>query len=335
MLIRGAYSSNIKERRDCSAALFDAAGRDGRPGRAHPRPPRRDARGGRRGDRARARARRRLDPQRPLPRRHPPAGHHARLPGRHRRRRSSATPSRARTTPTSAACAPARCPPTPATSGRRGSDHPAACGSSDDVLELILANVRTPDIRRGDLRAQIAANRLARAAARGARRAARARRRSSRRSRRCSPTPSGAPARRCARCPTASTRPSDATGGRRRHRRGHPHPGRRDGRRRRAADRLRRAPTTRWRGNVNCPLSVTRSACYFALRVLLPVGRPGQRRHLRGAEHRGARGLAWSTRSRPAAVVAGNVETIAARSPTPCSRRSPRPSTCPRRARAR
>ena len=27
MLVRGAYSSNIKERRDCSAALFDAEGR--------------------------------------------------------------------------------------------------------------------------------------------------------------------------------------------------------------------------------------------------------------------------------------------------------------------
>jgi N-methylhydantoinase B len=27
VLIRGAYSSNIKERRDCSAALFDATGR--------------------------------------------------------------------------------------------------------------------------------------------------------------------------------------------------------------------------------------------------------------------------------------------------------------------
>src|SRR4051794_41699079 len=27
VLIRGAYSSNIKERRDCSAALFDAEGR--------------------------------------------------------------------------------------------------------------------------------------------------------------------------------------------------------------------------------------------------------------------------------------------------------------------
>src|ERR687897_1861571 len=31
----------------------------------------------------------------------------------------------------------------------------------DDVLDLLLANVRTPDIRRGDLRAQIAANNIA------------------------------------------------------------------------------------------------------------------------------------------------------------------------------
>src|SRR3712207_7520437 len=31
----------------------------------------------------------------------------------------------------------------------------------DDILDLILANVRTPEIRRGDLRAQIAANRIA------------------------------------------------------------------------------------------------------------------------------------------------------------------------------
>jgi N-methylhydantoinase B len=31
----------------------------------------------------------------------------------------------------------------------------------DDILDFILANVRTPEIRRGDLRAQIAANRIA------------------------------------------------------------------------------------------------------------------------------------------------------------------------------
>ena len=48
VLVRAAFSPNIKERRDCSTALFDDARPDGRAGRAHPRPPRRDA-GGRRG----------------------------------------------------------------------------------------------------------------------------------------------------------------------------------------------------------------------------------------------------------------------------------------------
>ena len=45
MLVRSSYSSNIKERRDCSCALFDAAGAHGRAGGAHPGPPRGDARG--------------------------------------------------------------------------------------------------------------------------------------------------------------------------------------------------------------------------------------------------------------------------------------------------
>ena len=45
MLIRSAHSSNIKERRDASTALFDADGADGHAGRAHPGAPRRDARG--------------------------------------------------------------------------------------------------------------------------------------------------------------------------------------------------------------------------------------------------------------------------------------------------
>ena len=48
MLVRAAHSANIKERRDASTALFDADGRDGDAGRAHPGPPRRDAGGGRR-----------------------------------------------------------------------------------------------------------------------------------------------------------------------------------------------------------------------------------------------------------------------------------------------
>ena len=56
-LVRSAFSANIKERRDCSTALFDERGPHGDAGRAHPRPPRRDARGRGRGAGARARAR--------------------------------------------------------------------------------------------------------------------------------------------------------------------------------------------------------------------------------------------------------------------------------------
>ena len=73
MLIRSAHSANIKERRDASTALFDPGRRDGDAGRAHPRAPRR-------GCPPRSPAvvsedappRRLLDPQRPVPRRHPP-----------------------------------------------------------------------------------------------------------------------------------------------------------------------------------------------------------------------------------------------------------------------
>ena len=48
-----------------------------------------------------------------------------------------------------------------------GPDHPAGAARATSGArgdDLILANVRTPDVRRGDLRAQLAANRLGRAA---------------------------------------------------------------------------------------------------------------------------------------------------------------------------
>ena len=56
VLIRAAHSANIKERRDASCALFDPDGAHGDAGRAHPRAPRRDARGGRGGRSARTHA---------------------------------------------------------------------------------------------------------------------------------------------------------------------------------------------------------------------------------------------------------------------------------------
>jgi N-methylhydantoinase B len=62
------------------------------------------------------------------------------------------------------------------------------------------------------------------------------------------------------------------------------------------------------RGNVNCPLSVTRSACYFALRVLLDPDVPGNAGVYAPVEVHAAQGSLVDARS-PSAVVAGNVET--------------------------
>jgi N-methylhydantoinase B len=61
-------------------------------------------------------------------------------------------------------------------------------------------------------------------------------------------------------------------------------------------------------GNVNCPLAVTRSACYFALRVLLPADVPVNAGAYAAVDVRAPEGSLVDAR-RPAAVVAGNVET--------------------------
>jgi N-methylhydantoinase B len=61
-------------------------------------------------------------------------------------------------------------------------------------------------------------------------------------------------------------------------------------------------------GNVNCPLSVTRSACYFALRVLLPGDIPVNAGAYAPLTIRAPEGSLVNAQS-PSAVVAGNVET--------------------------
>jgi N-methylhydantoinase B len=61
-------------------------------------------------------------------------------------------------------------------------------------------------------------------------------------------------------------------------------------------------------GNVNCPLSVTRSACYFALRVLLDPDVPANAGVYAPVTVRAPAGSLVDARS-PSAVVAGNVET--------------------------
>jgi N-methylhydantoinase B len=62
------------------------------------------------------------------------------------------------------------------------------------------------------------------------------------------------------------------------------------------------------RGNVNCPLAVTRSACYFALRVLLPDDVPANAGTYAPLDIEAPLGSLVNALS-PSAVVAGNVET--------------------------
>ncbi len=61
-------------------------------------------------------------------------------------------------------------------------------------------------------------------------------------------------------------------------------------------------------GNLNCPLAVTRSACYFAVRVLSDPEAPPNAGSYRPIEIRALEGSLLNARH-PAAVAAGNVET--------------------------
>jgi N-methylhydantoinase B len=61
-------------------------------------------------------------------------------------------------------------------------------------------------------------------------------------------------------------------------------------------------------GNLNCPLAVTRSACYFAVRVLTDPDVPPSAGAYRPIEVLAPQGSLLNARA-PAAVVAGNVET--------------------------
>jgi N-methylhydantoinase B len=176
----------------------------------------------------------------------------------------------------------------------------------DDVLALILANVRTPEVRRGDLRAQLAANgvaeaRLAELVARRGRDTVLAafdgvRAHAERVTReRLRTMPDG-----------AWTAEGEIEG---------------DGvdegdiglrvrvEIRGDAMRIDFAGTAdAVAGNVNCPLAVTRSACFFALRSLLPAGVPANAGTYAPLAVEAPPGSVVNAR-RPAAVVAGNVET--------------------------
>jgi N-methylhydantoinase B len=176
----------------------------------------------------------------------------------------------------------------------------------DDVLDLLLANVRTPAIRRGDLRAQIAANQIAEIRIREL-----VERRgrqtvlsafdevisyTERRTREVvrdlpdgeysaedfmegdGTTDVDIPIRAKA-VIDGDSMTIDFSG---------------------TADAVR--------GNVNCPLAVTRSACYFALRVLLPGDIPANAGTYAPLDITAPEGSLVNAQS-PSAVVAGNVET--------------------------
>ena len=216
MLIRSAHSSNIKERRDASTALFDADGQmvmqaEHIPVHLGAMPAAVAAVLGERHAPGRL-----VDPQRPVRRRHAPARHHrhhARVRTAERRRAASASPPAARTTPTSAGACPGSMPadsrtldeegvviaPRPLGRARRSRSSSRGCASRDE--------------RRADLRAQLAANRVGAQRLRelaerlGAERLREAHRRGARLLRAAhARVPGGAPRRRAPRARTCSRR---------------------------------------------------------------------------------------------------------------------------------
>jgi N-methylhydantoinase B len=310
VLIRGAYSSNIKERRDCSTALFDARGRMVAQAAHIPvhlgaMPEAVQAvmeRAPREGDVFVLN-----DPFRggshlpdltlvsPLVSEGERAGfavtraHHSDVGGKS----PGSMPSDSRSLFEEGLIIP------PVRLVREGE-------LAGEVLDLILANVRTPGVRRGDLRAQLAANQLAQA--RLAELAARpgtpplevgyeaVLRYAERRTR-----------EHLRRLPDGTAEAAGELEG--------------DGigdvdvpirvRVELAGDALRvdfTGTAAAVPGNVNCPLSVTRSACCFALRVLTGPDVPANAGAYAPLEVVAPPGCLVNAQP-PAAVVAGNVET--------------------------
>jgi N-methylhydantoinase B len=309
VLVRGAYSSNIKERRDCSAALFDAGGRMVAQAEHIP------VHLGAMPEAVAAVMERDPGPGDVFAVNDPFSGgnhlpditlvsplgddevigwavtraHHSDVGGM----RPGSMPSGSRDIFSEGLVIP------PVRLVRQGE-------FVTDVLDLVLANTRTPRLRRGDFRAQIAANRLA-----GERLGELMERRSretvlaafdevvaytERRTREA-----------IGQLPDGSYRAASEIEG--------------DGV---SDDDIRIEVEVRVEGdalgidfqgtagavagNVNCPLSVTRSACFFALRLLLPDDVPANAGTYAPLTIDVPEGCLLNAQ-RPSAVVAGNVET--------------------------
>ena len=198
------------------------------------------------------------------------------------------------------------------------------------AIDELVAQMRQPDQRRADLRAQLAANRIgaqrlvelaerlgAGRAARGDRRRPRLRRAAHARLHR------GA-----ARRPARGAR--RARGDRGRHRAAP----RRDRRGRPPGPRLRRQRAQHG-GNLNCPLAVTRSAAYFAVRVLTDPDVPPSAGAYRPIEVRAPEGSLLNARAPPTAARPPPRWRAATSRPPAASRTSSSPRSAARSARAR
>ena len=281
MLVRSAFSANIKERRDCSTALFDERGRmiaqaEHIPVHLGAMPAAVAA-----VMRARPGARRGVGAQRPLRRRHAPPRHHARLAHRARLRRHPRTSRRRRR-------ARARL-------DARGLAHARGGGSRDPAdparrrrrRPTSSAQMRNPEERRGDLRAQLAAHRLAeqRIAELCARRGHDTRRRRD---------------GRAVRVLGARDARRDRGAARRTLRGARRARGRSTGRSRStravtiegdAVEMDFAGTSPQHDGNLNCPLVVARSACFYVVRVPRRPGPPCVRRGVRAGDRARTRGL--------------------------------------------
>jgi N-methylhydantoinase B len=310
VLIRGSYSSNIKERRDCSTALFDARGQMVAQAEHIP------VHLGAMPEAVAAIRRRNPEPGDVFAINDPYSGgthlpditlvspvapggeilgyavtraHHSDVGGM----RPGSAPSDSREIYQEGIIIPA-------VRLVRGGDY------VDDVLDLLLANVRTPAIRRGDLRAQIAGNQIAEE-----RVGELIERRGKEIVLAAFDEVISYTERRTREVirdlPDGEYRAEDFMEG--------------DG----TADedipirvkvRIKddsmsidfSGTSTAVRGNVNCPLAVTRSACYFALRVLLPGDVPANAGTYAPLDITAPKGSLVNAQS-PSAVVAGNVET--------------------------
>jgi N-methylhydantoinase B len=310
VLIRGAYSSNIKERRDCSAALFDAEGRMVAQAEHIP------VHLGAMPEAVAAVLERDPAPGEVWILNDPYTGG-THLPDITLVSTMTVEDERAGFAVTRAhhsdvgGMAPGSMPADSREIWQEGLVIPPTrlvrAGEIDeDLLGLLLANVRTPEVRRGDLRAQIAANRLAEQ-----RLAELVERRGLDTVRAAFSEVLAYTERRTreaiAELPDGTYTAEGEIEG--------------DG----VADEdipLRVSVTIagdelavdfdgtaeQVAGNVNCPLAVTRSACYFALRVLLPGDVPANAGTYAALSIAAPEGSVVNARS-PAAVVAGNVET--------------------------